>query len=203
MTDGVTWLVDKRARPAGDQAPAGDERLGAAPVSAEEFAAVYDRYAPMLYRYAVRRLGSGPAEDAVSETFLAAFRNWHRYDPGRAGVRPWLFGILTREISHWRREEASRYRALATMPPTGPVGDPAERVSETVSAAAARAALGTGLARLSPAERDVLLLVAWSDLSYPEVADVLGIPVGTVASRLHRARRALREHLPGYDQSST
>ena len=161
-----------------------------------EFAAVYDRYAPMLYRYAVRRLGGVLAEDAVSETFLTAYTSWASYDPGRGEIRPWLFGILTRKIAHQYRAETGRYRMLASLSPAEPVDDPADRVAETVAADSARPALAAALAALDSRDRDVLLLIAWADLSYPEVADALGIPVGTVRSRLNRARRLLRDRLP-------
>ena len=162
----------------------------------QQFAELYDRYAPMLFRYALRRLGAALAEDAVSETFLAAFAHWDRYDPARGDVRPWLFGILTRKISRHHRDETTRYRLLAALPKPAPTDDLADRVAETVSAGAARAALTAALAVLQSRDRDVLLLVAWAELSYPQVADVLGIPVGTVRSRLNRARRIVREHLP-------
>jgi RNA polymerase sigma-70 factor (ECF subfamily) len=85
---------------------------------------------------------------------------------------------------------------LAALPPPAPVGDLADRVSETVSAGSSKAALTAALAALQTRDRDVLLLVAWAELSYPEVAEVLAIPVGTVRSRLNRARRIVREHLP-------
>lgn len=162
-----------------------------------QFAVVYDRYAPMLFRYAARRLGRDQAEDAVSETFLAAFAEQSRFDPERGEVRAWLFGILTRKISRQYRAETARYRLLATLPPPVPAADVAERALEAAWATSARSALASALAGLAPADRDVLLLIAWADLSYPEVAEVLGVPVGTVRSRLHRARRILRRDLPG------
>src|SRR5215475_3472425 len=77
------------------------------------FAVVYDRYAAQLYRYAYRRLGAGYAEDVVAETFAAAFAGRHRYDAARADARPWLFGVLCREIAGHLRHEQARYRALA------------------------------------------------------------------------------------------
>jgi RNA polymerase sigma-70 factor (ECF subfamily) len=167
-----------------------------APPAQDEFARAYDTYAGMLYRYAVRRLGPEPAEDLVAETFTAAFAQWDRYDPARGEVRPWLFGILTNKIARHHREEGARLRTLAAMPPPAVADDVAERTSEAVSAAAARSALMTAIAGLRPGDRDVLLLVAWAELTYSEVAGVLGVPVGTVRSRLNRARRLLRDRLP-------
>jgi RNA polymerase sigma factor (sigma-70 family) len=158
----------------------------------EQFARVYDRHAATLHRYAARRLGAEAAEDVVAETFLAAFRARHRYDLARPDAMPWLFGILTREVSRRRRTERNHYRLLAATPPDLPQAGPADDVAAAVTAYAARAPLARALAALKPADRDVLLLVAWADLTYVEVSDALGVPVGTVRSRLNRARRIVR-----------
>lgn len=158
----------------------------------EQFAALFDRYAAQLHHYAARRLGSSAADDVVAETFLAAFRHRDRYDPNRRCARPWLYGIATTLIARQRRGEVRLYRALAR---TGldPVGEPVdERVVAQLAARAQRRALGEALARLPQGERDVLLLVAWGELSYEEVARALGVPLGTVRSRLHRARARVR-----------
>jgi RNA polymerase sigma-70 factor (ECF subfamily) len=162
---------------------------------AEQFAGLYDRHAATLHRYAARRLGGEAAEDVVAETFLAAFRRRRSYDTSRPDALPWLFGILTREVSRRRRTERAHYRLLAAAPPELPQAGPADDVADAVTARAARAPLARALAALKPADRDVLLLVAWADLTYQEVADALGIPVGTVRSRLNRARRLVRAAL--------
>jgi RNA polymerase sigma factor (sigma-70 family) len=122
----------------------------------------------------------------------------HRYDTSRPDARPWLLGILTREVSRRRRTESRHYRLLATAPPDLPHAGHADDVAAAVTAHAARAPLATALAALKPADRDVLLLVAWADLTYQEVADALGVPVGTVRSRLNRARRIVRGELTGF-----
>jgi RNA polymerase sigma-70 factor (ECF subfamily) len=162
----------------------------------EWFAPIYDRHGPALYRFAARRLGPEAAEDVVADAVLAAFRVRHRYDATRADVLPWLFGILTREISARRRAERARYRLLSLTPPDLPQEGPADRVVEAVTAAAVAAPLAGALTQLAARDRDVLLLVAWADLSYQEVASALRIPVGTVRSRLNRARRKLKAALP-------
>ena len=161
-----------------------------------DFAAIYDAHAGSLFRYALRRLGPHLAEDVVSETFLAAFAGWRGYDPRLGEVRPWLFGILSRKIARHHRDEVARLRTLGSMPGLAPASDIAEQVADMVTAQAARQLLSRALAGLKPADRDVLLLVAWAELSYPEVAAVLQIPVGTVGSRLNRARRRVRDQLP-------
>jgi RNA polymerase sigma-70 factor (ECF subfamily) len=163
----------------------------------ERFAVLYDRYAAQIYRYAYRRIGPELAEDVVAETFLAAFRQRGRYDLARPDARPWLFGIVTKEIARRRRAEEARYRALAKAGGPEAVDGFADRVAAAVSAQAVRGPLAKALARLSPADRDVLLLVAWSDFSYEEVAETLRIKVGTVRSRLHRARRQIRDAFGG------
>lgn len=165
--------------------------------SAEAFAVLYERHAEALYSYAYRRVGPDVADDVVAETFTVGFRQRARYDLSRPDARPWLFGILTKEISRHRRQEGARLRAVARY--SEPLGEDghAERVADDVTARAARAALAAALRGLSAGDRDVLLLIAWGGLSNDEVADALGIPGGTVRSRLHRARRQVKAALGG------
>ncbi|MFF0184938.1 RNA polymerase sigma factor [Streptomyces sp. NPDC005244] len=174
----------------------GDERDGHVIAQSLEhpelFARLYDRYAPDIHRYAARRLGDHAADDVTADTFLTAFRVRARYDASRASARPWLYGIAAHLIGKQRRKEVRGLRALAR---TGhdPVG--AGWVEDTGDLVADRAPLADALAALSAADRHVLLLVAWADLTYQEVAEALGIPVGTVRSRLNRARRKVRAAL--------
>ncbi|RFS86548.1 RNA polymerase sigma factor [Actinomadura spongiicola] len=165
----------------------------------EAFAALFDRYAAMLFRYVSRRLGPEAAEDVVGETFLAAFSGRRRYDLAQRDARPWLFGIATKQVARHHRAEAARYRALRRTPVDGPVEGPADRVAAGVTASASRPVLAEALAGLPRRDLDVLLLVAWGDLAYEEVARALDIPVGTVRSRLNRARRKVRAALGDTD----
>ncbi len=161
----------------------------------EHFTVLFRRHAPYIQRYVVRRLGQDAADDIVAETFLLAFRQRDSYDLTRADARPWLYGIATNLIGRHRRAEIRLYRALAR---TGadPVMEPfTDRVDDRVSASTASRRLAVGLARLPGALRDTLLLVAWGDLSYEEAATALGVPVGTVRSRVSRARSKLRRTL--------
>ncbi|MEU4222398.1 RNA polymerase sigma factor [Actinoplanes sp. NPDC026623] len=169
----------------------------------DRFATVYDRYAAMLYRYAYQRVGPEIADDVVAETFLAAFRGRASYDLGRQDARPWLFGILTRELATHHRRERARYRAMSRSAHETVQDGPADQVAARVVAAAARGPLAAALADLAPGDRDVLLLVAWGQLSYDEVADSLNIPQGTVGSRLSRARRKVRLALRDIDPTMT
>lgn len=161
----------------------------------EAFAELFDRYSGMLYRYVSKRLGPEPAEDLVGETFLVAFSRRRSYDLAHPDARPWLFGILTKLISRHHRSEGARYRALARAPMDDHEDSPADRVAAGVSAQAVRPALVSALAALPAKDRDVLLLIAWGDLTYEETARALGIPVGTVRSRLNRGRRKVRAAL--------
>ncbi|WP_433792962.1 RNA polymerase sigma factor [Actinoplanes sp. CA-252034] len=169
----------------------------------EEFGLVYDRYAPMLYRFAFRRLGAEAAEDVVAETFIAAFRRRASYDLSRADARPWLFGILVKEISRHHRVETTWLRLAASAPAPQIDEGLADRVAEAVSAAATSGVLAAALAGLKARDRDVLLLIAWGDLSYEETATALGIAIGTVRSRLNRARRQIRTVLGNADPART
>ena len=161
----------------------------------EHFTVLFRRHAPHIQRYVVRRLGPDAADDIVAETFLLAFRQRNTYDPARADARPWLYGIATNLIGRHRRAETALYRALARTG-TDPVTESfTERVDDRVSASAASRRLALGLARLSEELRDTLLLVTWGDLTYEEAAAALGVPVGTVRSRMSRARSKLRRFL--------
>jgi len=184
---------------AADDAARDAEALPAPRTGAEFFAAIYDRHAAQLYRYACQRVGEQTAEDLVADTFLAAFQGRELYDADRADARPWLFGILTRKLARHYRTEKARYRAFARSAPETSTESPEDQVAAQVSAVAVRARLAAALARLSTGDRDVLLLVAWCDFSYEEVAATLGIPLGTVRSRLNRARRKVRDKLGGMD----
>jgi RNA polymerase sigma factor (sigma-70 family) len=162
----------------------------------EAFSILFRRHAPRIQRYAARRIGPDAAEDLVAETFLLAFRQRNSYDLGRDSALPWLYGIATNLIGRHRRDEIRLYRAVVRTGADPVTEQFTDRVDAAVSAAAATRSLAAALAALPASYRDVLLLVAWGDLSYEETALALGVPVGTVRSRLHRARATLRQHLP-------
>ena len=161
----------------------------------EAFAAIFDRHATEIHRFAARRLGDTLAEDVVGEVFLTAFRRRDRYDRDYRDARPWLYGIASNVIHRYRHAEARAYRVLARTG-TDPVAVwTDDEVLARVAASVHRRALAAGLARLHVADRDTLLLVVWGGLSYAETAHALSVPVGTVRSRLNRARRKLRAAL--------
>jgi RNA polymerase sigma factor (sigma-70 family) len=164
----------------------------------EAFTELFDRYADDVYRYVVRRLGPNAAEDVTAETFTVAFAARARFDLSRADARPWLLGIATNLIRGNRRTELRRWRAMARNVPADAEEPEADRAASRLTAQAARRELAAALALLSPEQRDALLLHAWAELDYEQIAVALDVPVGTVRSRLHRARVVLREALaPG------
>ena len=167
----------------------------------DRFAAIYDNYFGQIYGYVASRLGRDVADDLAAETFLIAFRKRDRFDPARGSVRPWLYGIATTLIAQHRREETRRYRALARA--GGRIPDSTEshddRVASAVTAEKLDRRLAGALAELAHGDRDVLLLVAISEMSHKEVALALDIPYGTVGSRLSRVRKELRKVLGGID----
>lgn len=165
----------------------------------ERFAPLFDRHADAVHRYLARRIGES-ADDLLAETFLVAFRRRAAYQPTQLDVRPWLFGIATNVLRRHVRQEGRRYRALARAgwSEPGPYAD--DPPDDRLDAQALRAELAAALAALKPADRDVLLLLAWAQLSYAEIAATLDIPIGTVRSRLNRARRLTRAALTSLEE---
>jgi RNA polymerase sigma-70 factor (ECF subfamily) len=170
----------------------------------ERFAVLFDRHAPHIYRYLARRAGRQVADDLVAETFLAAFAKRDRYDLSHPDARPWLYGIATNLVGQHRRDQARQDRITQAAAAAEPeVPGHADRVAADVTAQAMRTLLEGALAVLSAGDRDVLLLIAWEQLTYAEVSRALAIPVGTVQSRLHRARTKVRQVLAGTDAGAT
>jgi RNA polymerase sigma factor (sigma-70 family) len=159
------------------------------------FAALFDRHADDIYRYAARRLGPEMGEELMAETFAVAFQRRDRYDLARGDARPWLYGIVTNLVARHRRLEARRWRALARAPRPAPVEAATDEIAARLDARSRQPELAAALAGLSERHRDVVLLMAWAELDYAEAAEALGVPIGTVRSRLHRARAALRTTL--------
>jgi RNA polymerase sigma factor (sigma-70 family) len=167
----------------------------------ECFGLLFDRHAPAIYRYAARRMGRDAADDLVAETFLAAFQQRGRYDASRLDARPWLYGIATRLIGRHRRDEVRFFRAIARTGIDPAAESVADLVTDRVAAQGARRQLAAAMAGLPGGYRDVLLLTA-SGLGYQEIAVALGVPMGTVSSRLVRARRKVRKAVGGLNPAS-
>jgi RNA polymerase sigma-70 factor (ECF subfamily) len=162
----------------------------------ERFGVVFDRYFAEIHGYVAKRLGRDAADDVAAETFLAAFRSRRRFDVNRGTVRAWLYGIVTNHMSAYHRQEVRAYRTVERAGMQGAEEGHADRVVERVDARAAGRELAGALAKLPRGDREVLLLIALGGLSHADVAAALGIPYGTVGSRLNRVRKKLRA-LPG------
>jgi RNA polymerase sigma factor (sigma-70 family) len=185
-----------RATAAGDASRASDAEVIAGSLDdPERFAVIFDRHADEIYRYAARRLGPQAAADAVSEVFLAAFRNRGRYQLGRGDARPWLYGIATKVVSQQLRAEGRRVHLLAAVPVPPPAQFPADEIGDRITAERLRPVLLGVLEALADADRELVFLVAWAGLSYEQAAQALEIPVGTVRSRLHRVRAKVRRSI--------
>jgi RNA polymerase sigma factor (sigma-70 family) len=160
----------------------------------ERFGVLFDRHATAMYRYFVRRVGADVADSLLGELFRVAFERRTSYDCERANARPWLYGIATRLLARHHRSEARRLSATARLVASMERGtDATDQVIGAIDARELWPVVADAVARLPEGERDVLFLYAWEDLSYGEIATALGLPVGTVRSRLNRARRTLRE----------
>jgi RNA polymerase sigma factor (sigma-70 family) len=160
------------------------------------FAHIFDRHADEIHRYAYRRVGHGAADDVVAETFLTAFRRRRSYRIDWPDARPWLYGIANLVIqTHWRAEKRL-LRALERARPDAIAEESHESTAiARLNAQATEPALAGALRHLNKGDRDVLLLHAWADLTYAEIAQVLDVPIGTVRSRLSRARQRMRKAL--------
>jgi RNA polymerase sigma factor (sigma-70 family) len=158
------------------------------------FGHIFDRHATTVHRYLLRRVGASDADGLLGETFRIAFERRSSYDLSRENARPWLYGIATNLIARHHRSGARESRATARLHvDDGCDDDVAERVTDAVAAASLLPGVLDAVRALPRGERDALLLHVWEDLRYEEIAAALDIPVGTVRSRLNRARTKLRE----------
>jgi RNA polymerase sigma-70 factor (ECF subfamily) len=156
------------------------------------FSEIFERHARVVASFAARRVGDA-ADDVLSETFLVAFRRRSAFDSDWESCLPWLLGIASRLVRRHRGAEARHWRAVeASIGRDGHVPASAiEEADDRMDAENAAKALSGRIAKLSAADRETLLLYAWGDLTYEEIAVALHVPVGTVRSRLNRVRRRL------------
>ncbi len=160
----------------------------------EAFGEVFDRHWVAVYRYCRSRAG-GDGESLAADTFRLAFDRRAAYDTERDDALPWLLGLATNLIRNHLRSRARGERAAERLDAI-PTADHADAAIDRAEAALLGPALAAALAGVRADDRDTLLLMAWNDLSYGEIADALDIPVGTVRSRISRARLKLRANLP-------
>jgi RNA polymerase sigma-70 factor (ECF subfamily) len=164
----------------------------------ELFAMVFDRHFSQIRAFLKRRIGED-ADDLAADVFSIAFQRRDRFQAVHRSALPWLYGIASNLVSRHRRSEIRTLRALARLQSSEPDDQESERVAERAHASSLRLPLFEALAKLHARDRDALLLVAWEELTYDEVAVALGIPVGTVRSRLNRARHLIRTAIAGDD----
>jgi RNA polymerase sigma factor (sigma-70 family) len=171
------------------------DRIEASLVDPEAFTVLFERHAGSVHRYLVTRVGRRDAEDLVGETFATAFRSRTSYALDRPDARPWLFGIATNLARHHWRSEGRRLKRDALPGRSSDGADHSEEVASRAFFQGQSELIAQALGQLDEAYLDVLLLVAGPGLSYAEISEALGIPEGTVRSRLSRARGRLRELL--------
>ena len=165
------------------------------------FGVIFDRYGSTLLRFLARRVEPAEAEDLLGEVFRIAFERRSTFERDRNSARPWLYGIAANVVAKHYRSEARRLRAMARVSTDRLLDDddPAERAVAAADAGARWARVMDAIGTLPEAERQVLLLFAWEELTYDEIALALGVPVGTVRSRLSRGRARLAALTQGRD----
>ncbi len=160
------------------------------------FAVIFDRHAASLHRFLARRVEPADADSLLGDVFRIAFERRASFDTARESARPWLYGIATNLIARHRRSEARRLRAMASLASRRIDGDDdvvGDRAAQSLDAENEWSTLVDAIDVLPDAERHTLMLYVWEELSYEDIAAALDVPVGTVRSRLNRARRRLRD----------
>jgi RNA polymerase sigma-70 factor (ECF subfamily) len=153
------------------------------------FTAVFERHIIEIHKYLSYRVGADLADDLAAETFLRAFKGRRNFDSSKGSVTAWLFGIATNLVRHHRRDEQRRLRLDRKIA----LGESSHATNEDfVDQVVRRSDLDLAIARLDRRSRDVVLLVAGAGLTYGQAAAALKVPVGTVRSRLSRARSQVR-----------
>jgi len=167
------------------------------------FGVVFDRHATTMFRYFVRRVGPDDADSLLGELFRIAFEKRADFDTDRAEARPWLYGIASNLLARHRQGEARRLDATARLVNTSSTTpDLFSEVDARLDAVGRWADVADAIATLPQGERDALFLFAWEEMRYDQIAAALGVPVGTVRSRLHRARGRIRELVGTNDEQA-
>jgi RNA polymerase sigma-70 factor, ECF subfamily len=174
--------------------PSDADVIGRSLADAEAFGAIWDRHAATLLRFLGRRVGAEVAEGLLGEAFRIAYERRKAFDSARESALPWLYGIAGNLLRKHRRSEARRLAASARME-AGRLAADGHAAEAALEARVLLPRVVEALESLPEGEREALLLYAWEDLSYPDIAEALELPVGTVRSRLNRARGRLRELL--------
>jgi RNA polymerase sigma-70 factor (ECF subfamily) len=176
-----------------------DERLleRAASGDAAAFQILYERYRDAIFRFVYRLLGSvEAAEDVTQDCFLSLIKDPGRFDPARASLRTYLYAaarnLAVKQFNHFSR--ATAIDELQEEPAGSNNDQPVRRVLDQELAAQVENAISS----LPPLQREALVLFEYEDLSLAEIAAIVGADIGTVKSRLFRARERLRQRLSRY-----
>ncbi len=165
---------------------------------ADAFGLLFERHAKAIYNYCFRRVGDwATAEDLLSIVFLEAWRRRDKELPADK-VLPWLYGIATNVVRNRRRSERRFAAALSRLPRPWPEQGFADIADARLDDERQMRTVLALIGQIPPHEQDVLALCVWSEMSYEDAALALGVPVGTVRSRLSRARERLRELEPAF-----
>ena len=179
-----------------EKQPAAD---GASIVDPADFEAAFQQHFASVYRFICRRVGTALAEDLAAEVFATAYRRRASFQPGRASLRSWLYGIATNLVrNHWRAEQHLLTLDAQLLAGTDLAENP-DAIDQRVVATSLAPRLAAALQLLTREQREVLLLYAWAELSHEEIAAALEIAPGTARSRLSRARASLRQQLGRFD----
>lgn len=173
---------------------ASEEQLAAALRNGEPdaLAELFDRHADRIYGHCFRQTGDfSEAEDAVATVFLEVWRRRGRVQTHDGSAVPWLYGVATNVCRNLTRKRRRHLRAVAELPGAEDAPDHADAVTDRVTSQTRMREVLKAVDQLPAREREVLALVAWAGLTYEQAAAALGVPVGTVRSRLSRARTRL------------
>jgi RNA polymerase sigma factor (sigma-70 family) len=183
-----------------DSRPTDAEIIAASLDKPGEFGRIFDRHHTAIYRFAARRVGVNDASDVAGDVFYRAFTIRHRYDVTKTNCLPWLYGIATNVVGDRLRQLTRRRHAYLVAVWREGTDDTSRDTDDRMVAQHIGERLNDALRRLSRKDRDTLLLYALEGLTYSEIARVLGIPIGTVGSRISRARRRILELIPDLEQ---
>jgi RNA polymerase sigma-70 factor (ECF subfamily) len=158
----------------------------------ETFALLFDRHGSALLRFLTRRVHPSEAEGLLGDVFRIAFERRTGFQLNRESARPWLYGIAANVVAKHYRAEARRLRATVKAAARRTLSDdPGDEAVPAIDAQTRWSRVADAITGLPAPERQAILLFAWEEMSYEEIADALGVPVGTVRSRLNRARTHL------------
>jgi RNA polymerase sigma factor (sigma-70 family) len=159
----------------------------------EAFEQIFDRHANAIFAFCLRRTGDrSAAEDLLSTTFLHAWRRRTDMELTTEGPVPWLYGIAANLVRRHLRSVGRHQAAMLRVPAPGDEPDPSDGIAGRVDDARRMERTLDALRAMPESDQELFVLCVWQDLSYDEAAAALGIPVGTVRSRLSRARSRLR-----------